>query len=164
MDYYWLIQSIAYWSLTLFVVPYKYIKKLFPFAFLGGFIYTWIVQYTAVQILNLWNYTPTFLPIYDIPFFFVISWFGVTLLYGYFLINYPKYQVYIIAFFVFWTTLTNYFAKQAGIFKMTNWNLFLTLMFAVFSHIFLLYLLKLMTGVEKIGTKKDMLNLKDNDN
>ncbi|ADL12762.1 hypothetical protein [Acetohalobium arabaticum] len=163
MDYYWLIQSTAYWSLTLFIVPYKYIKRLFPFGFLGGFIYTWIVQYTAVQILNLWRYTPTFLTIYDIPFFFVISWFGVTLLYGYFLINYSKYQVYVITFFVSWTTFTNYFANQAGVFAMTNWSLSLTLMFAVFSHIFLLYLLKLMNGVEDIGTKKDMLNLKDND-
>lgn len=164
MKYYWLIQSIGYWSLTLFIVPYKYIKRLFTFAFLGGFIYTWIVQYTAIQVLNFWNYTPTFFSIYDIPFFFVMSWFGVTLLYGYLLIDYSKYQVYVIAFFVLWTTFHNYFADQAEVFTMTNWSLSLTLMFAVFSHIFLLYLLKLTNKIEDIGTKKDMLNLKDNDN
>ena len=107
MKYYWLIQALGYWSLTIFIVPYKHLKDLLLFSFIGGFIYTWIVQYIAVEILNLWHYRSTLFTIYGIPLFFVLSWFGVTLLYGYLLINYSKYQIYIIAFFVAWTTGAN---------------------------------------------------------
>ena len=43
---------------------------------------------------------------------------------------------------------------------MSNWSISLTLMFAIISHIFLLYLLKWINKVEEIGTKEDLLNLK----
>lgn len=159
MTYYWVIQALGYWSLTLFVVPFNYLKRLLLFAFIGGFVYTWIVQYSAVNLLNLWKYKAGFLLWQGIPFFFVISWFGATLLYGYLLIRYAKYQFYILLLFITWTTLANYFPEQEGLFLSTNWSLSTTLMFALFSHVFLLYLLKWLNGVEEIGTKDDLLNL-----
>ncbi|MBM7556600.1 hypothetical protein [Halanaerobacter jeridensis] len=160
MNYYWLIQALGYWSLTLFVVPKEYIKKLLLFSFVGGFIYTWVVQYMAVQIFELWEYKSDLLTWQEIPFFFVMSWFGVTLLYGYLLMKYSKYQLYILFLFVGWTTLANYIPQRSGIFIAKNWSPSTTLMFALFSHIFLLYLLKWINGVEEIGTKDDLLNLK----
>jgi hypothetical protein len=160
MNYYWLIQALGYWSLTIFIVPYKYIKKLLLFSFLGGFIYTWIVQYVAVEVLELWEYKPTFFSWQRIPFFFVISWFGVTLLYGYMLIRYSKYQIYFLFLFVAWTTVSNYFAESEGVFLAKDWGISLTLMFAIFSHVFLLYFLKWINNVEEIGTKDDLLNIK----
>ena len=159
MNYYWLIQALGYWSLTVFIVPFKYIKKLLLFSFIGGFIYTWIVQYSAVKLLNLWEYKSDFLTWQGIPFFFVMSWFAVTLLYGYLLIRYSKYQLYILFFFVAWTTVANYFPEQQGIFIAENWSITTTFMFALFSHVFLLYLLKLINGREELGTKDDLLNL-----
>ena len=160
MNYYWLIQALGYWSLTLFVVPWKYIKKLLLFSFVGGFIYTWIVQYIAVQIFELWQYKSDLLTWQEIPFFFVMSWFGVTLLYGYLLLRYSKYQLYILFLFVGWTTLANYIPQRSGIFIAKDWSVSTTLMFALFSHVLLLYLLKWINGVEEIGTKDDLLNLK----
>lgn len=160
MNYYWLIQALGYWSLTLFVVPWKYIKKLLLFSFVGGFIYTWIVQYIAVQIFELWQYKSDLLTWQEIPFFFVMSWFGVTLLYGYLLLRYSKYQLYILFLFVGWTTLANYIPQRSGIFIAKDWSVSTTLMFALFSHVLLLYFLKWINGVEEIGTKDDLLNLK----
>lgn len=160
MSYYWFIQALGYWSLTFFIVPLKYLKKLLFFSFLGGFIYTWFVQYSAVQIFSLWAYKPSLISWQGIPVFFVLSWFGVTLLYGYLLIRYAEYQFYILLFFVLWTAVANYFSVQSGVFLEKSWNLSATLMFALFSHVFLLYLLKWINKIETIGTKKDLLNLK----
>ena len=160
MDYYWLIQALGYWSLTVLIVPNKYLKKLLIFSFLGGFIYTWIVQYSAVQIFGLWEYKASLLSWQGVPFFFVMSWFGVTLLYGYLLIRYSNYQLYILFFFALWATVANYFPQRNGIFIDKNWSLSATLMFALFSHVFLIYLLKWINNVEEIGTKSNLLSLK----
>lgn len=160
MNLYWFNQTVAYWSIMLLVVPLKYIKKLFIYGLLGGFLYTWIVQFFAVIVLKRWDFAQDIFTIYGIPFFFAMSWFGVTILYGYLLMNYSRYQFYILTFFVLLATFMDYAAIYSNKVSMTNWTIVDTLMFAVFSHVVLLYLLKYMYGIDSLGAHEDVLMLK----
>lgn len=158
MTLYWFTQAIAYFSLVIFIVPYKYIKKLLPYAFLGGFIYTWIVQYIAVDILQYWAFPTDIFMVFGIPFFFVFSWFAVTILYGYILYQYPKDQLWIIIFFVSWATANNYISVYLNQIYFLSWTIAQTFMFAIFSHVLLLYMLKIMHKVDELGTKENILS------
>mgnify|MGYP001381468132 CR=1 FL=1 len=157
MDLYWLTQAAAYWSLVLFLIPLIYIKEFILFAFLGGFIYTWAVQLLAVHTLGLWYYKPDIFTLWGLPVFFVLSWFAVTLIYGYLLFKYPRDQIWIIAFFVAWATLMNIFAHRLSQIFMPAWSIPETLMFAIFSHVLLLYAFKTMHNVEELGAKEHMV-------
>ncbi|MCF8011930.1 MAG: hypothetical protein K9L17_12380 [Clostridiales bacterium] len=157
MNLYWLTQAAAYWALVLFLVPSKYIKKFLLFAFVAGFVYTWIVQLIAVNVLDLWHYRPDIFTIWGIPFFFVLSWFGVTLVYGYLLFKYPGYQLWTVIFFVSWALFMSLIAKNLGHVSMPDWSTAETFMFAIFSHILLLYIFKLMHNVKELGTKDDTI-------
>ncbi|MFZ7104285.1 MAG: hypothetical protein ACOWWO_16740 [Peptococcaceae bacterium] len=159
IDFYWFNQAVAYWALVLFFIPFKYLKQIFFFAFLGGFVYTWIVQAMAVQVFEFWSFKRDLLSWWDIPLFFVMSWFAVTYLYGYLLYRYPRFQVFILAFFVLWGTLMSYTARLLKKLDMTNWSVLETLMFAVFSHVMLLYVFKFMHKVQDLGVHEDMLEL-----
>lgn len=156
MELYWLTQAVAYWSIVLFIVPIGFIKRLILFAFLGGFVYTWLVQIIAVDVLGRWYFKPDILTFLGIPAFFVLSWFAVTLLYGYFLFKYPKDQVWIVAFFVLWATMMSYAAAALNQISMPGWSIPETFMFAIFSHVLLLYIFKLMHNVNELGAQEDM--------
>lgn len=157
LELYWLLQAVAYCSMVVFLVPNIYLKKFLLFAFLGGFLYTWIVQYIAVNILGFWQFTQDVFIIFGIPFFFVISWFAVTLLYGYILYQYPKNQLWIVTFFVLWASLNNYVSIANNQITFSMWSIAHTFMFAVFSHVLLLFLLKLLHNVDELGTKEDTI-------
>lgn len=157
MNLYWLLQGVAYWSLVLFIVPTRYIKNLLLYAFLGGFIYTWIVQIVAVNILSRWQFKPDILTLWGIPVFFALSWFAVTLIFGYLLFLYPKYQLWVVAFFVSWGTLMNYAAEIYNQVDMIGWTMAETFMFAIFSHVLLLYVFKYMHNVDELGSKENMV-------
>jgi hypothetical protein len=158
MELYWFLQSVGYWSLVVLLVPFNYIKKLLLFSILGGFVYTWIVQYLAVDILGFWVFTPDVLMVLEIPFFFVFSWFAVTLLYGYFLYQYPKHQLWILILFISWATINNYVSLELNQMAFFMWSVVHTFMFAIFSHIILLFLLKLMHNIGELGPKDDILS------
>ncbi len=158
LSLFWFSQALAYFSIVLFIIPFKYLKILFPYAFIGGFIYTWIVQYIAVDILRYWAFPNDIIMIYGIPLFFVLSWFAVTYLYGYILYKYPKDQLWIIIFFVIWATLNNYVAISLNQIFFLSWTVVQTFMFAIFSHVLLLYLLKIMLKVDELGTKENILS------
>lgn len=160
LDFYWMNQAIAYWGIVLFIVPQKYLKRLFLYGLLGGFLYTCIVQYVAVALLKRWTFSTDILTIIGIPFFFAVSWFAVTILYGYLLINYSRFQFYILSFFVLWATIMNYSAVYFNKLTMTNWTLVETLMFATFSHVILLYFLKYLFKIDTLGANEDLLLLK----
>ena len=157
-NFYWLNQAIAYSALVIFIIPLRFVKKLFVFAFLGGFIYTWVVQYLAVHIAKKWVFTPDILTLWGIPFFFVMSWFFVTLLFGYLLLKYPKYQIFIVAFFVVWGTLMSGFANYYKQIGFESWSNFETFTYAIFSHVLLLYVFKYMYKVTDLGAKEDMID------
>ncbi|OWZ82658.1 hypothetical protein [Natranaerobius trueperi] len=159
MNLYWLIQAAAYISLVIFIIPVNYIRKLVPYSVIAGIIYTLVVQYTAINILDLWNYNAPLLPVFDIPIFFVLSWFAVTKLYGYFLLKYPYYQVHILIVFVLFTIFNNYVSYNNEQIVFLNWSLTETFMFALFSHVILLYLLKYLYKINELGAKEDMVNL-----
>ena len=157
MMIYWLTQAIAYWALVFLLVPYNYIVRLLPYAFLGGFAYTWIVQYIAIHFLGYWSFAPDVFMIMDIPLFFVLSWFAVTLAYGYILYRYPKEQLWTATFFVIWATINNYVSLNFQQITFISWSIAQTFMLAIFSHVLLIYVLKYMYGVEELGAKKDIL-------
>ena len=157
-DFFWLNQAVAYWAIVLFIVPVKFIKKLLLFAFLGGFIYTWVVQYVAVAVLEKWVFVPDILTVWGIPFFFVMSWFAVTFLFGYFLYRYPKYQIFIVVLFVSWGTLMSILGHNYKQIGYQGWSNLETFMFAVFSHVLLLYFFKYMHRVTDLGVKEDMID------
>ncbi len=157
MRLFWVSQAIAFWSLAIFLIPIKFFKKFFLFAFLGGFVYTWIVQLIAVGLFEIWYYKPDVLTVLGIPVFFVFSWFAVTSIYGFLLFQYPKYQLWILLFFVLFTTLINYLAYKRMVLFMPNWGTLETFMFAVFSHIILLYFLKFLYKIDDLGTKKNTI-------
>lgn len=157
MNLYWFIQGVAYWSLVLFIVPPRYIKKLLLYAFIGGFLYTCLVQIVAVVVLNLWHFKPDILTLWNIPVFFVLSWFAVTQIFGYLLYLYPRYQFWVVAFFVLWGTLMCYVAEIYNQIDMIGWSIAETFMFAVFSHVLLLYVFKYMHNVDELGSKENMI-------
>ena len=157
MELYWVIQAVAYWSLVLFLVPINYIKKLMPFAFLGGFIYTWIVQILAVNVFKRWVFKSDLVMIYNIPVFFTISWFGVTTIFGYILWRYPRYQVWFVFFFTLWATAMSYTAQSLNQIYFHGWSITETSMFAIFSHVILLYLFKYMHNITELGANETML-------
>ncbi len=157
MELYWLMQAVAYWSLCVFLIPLRYIGKFLPYAFLGGFVYTWSVQIIAVDFLELWYYKPDIFTFLGIPVFFTISWFGVTLIYGFLLYKYPRNQLWIIIFFVLWATAMCIIADNLKLVFMPNWSIPETLMFAVFSHVLLLYVLKFWYHVEELGARENII-------
>jgi len=159
MNLYWLIQAASYISLSAFLIPFNYIKKLIPFSIIGGIIYTVLVQYTAINVLGLWAYESTPFTVFGVPVFFVLSWFAVTILYGFFLMKYPSYQVWILIVFVLFTTLNNYVSHNTEQIFFTNWSIVETFMFAVFSHVFLLYFLKYLYKIDDLGAKENMVSL-----
>ncbi|ACB85141.1 hypothetical protein [Natranaerobius thermophilus] len=157
MNLYWLIQAASFVAIATFFIPVNYIRKLAPFSIIGGIIYTIIVQYTAINILDLWTYKSTLFSVYGVPIFFVISWFAVTKLYGYFLMRYPSYQVIILIIFVLFTSLNNYISHNNDQVYFLNWSAAETFMFAVFSHVILLYFLKYLYKIDALGAKENML-------
>lgn len=157
MELFWFTQAIAYGALVLFLVPPRYIKEFLPFAFLGGFIYTIVVQYVAINVLQLWHYKPDIFSLWGMPVFFVLSWFAVTLIYGFLLYKYPQDQLWILAFFVLWATGISFISGNLAILFMPNWSVAETFMFAIFSHVLLLYIFKLMHNVNELGAKEDIL-------
>ncbi|QHA00081.1 hypothetical protein [Dehalobacter restrictus] len=157
MSLYWLTQAVAYWSLVIFLVPKTYIKKLMLFAFLGGFVYTWIVQIFAVNIFQRWAFRPDVLMLYNIPVFFTLSWFAVTLIFGYLLRRYPKYQVAVVLFFILWAALMSYMALSINQIFFSGWSIPETLMFAIFSHVLLLYVFKYMSNTDELGANENMI-------
>jgi hypothetical protein len=158
LELYWLLQAVGYWSLVVLIVPVNYIKKFLLYAILGGFLYTWIVQYLAVNVLRFWQFAQDIFMISGIPFFFVLSWFAVTFLYGYMLYQYPRNQLWIVLFFVFWATINNYVSISVNQITFDMWSLAHTFMFALFSHVILLYLLKVMHHVDELGAKEDIIS------
>ncbi|MCB8815512.1 hypothetical protein [Desulfosporosinus shakirovi] len=157
MDLYWLIQAVAYWSLVLFLIPLNYIKKIMLFAFLGGFVYTWIVQIFSVNILKRWIFEPDILMVYNIPVFFTLSWFAVTFLFGYMLWRFSRYQIWIVIFFVSWATAMNYITVSLKRIYLPGWSIPETFMFAIFSHVLLLYAFKYLHHVSKLGASENMI-------
>ncbi|WP_075364714.1 hypothetical protein [Desulfosporosinus metallidurans] len=157
MELYWFTQAVAYWSLVLFLVPIIYIKKLMPFAFLGGFIYTWIVQLFAVDIFKRWAFKSDLVMIYNIPVFFTLSWFAVTTIFGYLLWRFPRYQVWFVLFFTLWATAMSYTAQLLNQIVLHGWSITETFMFAIFSHVLLLYVFKYLHHVNELGAKETML-------
>ncbi len=157
MELFWFTQAVAYCSLVVFLVPYNYIKKFLPYAFISGFLYTWIVQYIAVVALGYWQFPADLFMVLGIPFFFVISWFAVTLIYGFLLYKYPKNQLWIIVFFVLWASVNNYVSVELNQIVFVSWTIAQTFMFAVFSHVLLLYVFKAMHHVDELGAKEDIL-------
>lgn len=157
MNLYWIIQAVAYWALVFFIVPGRFIPKVFVFAYLGGFLYTWTVQLIGVGGLRLWQFTPDPLTLWGIPVFFVMSWFAVTLIFGYLLLIYPAHQLWIVAFFVLWGTIMSYVALTLNQLAMIRWSVAETFMFALFSHVLLLYVFKYMHYVDELGSKEDMI-------
>ncbi|AFQ45445.1 hypothetical protein [Desulfosporosinus meridiei] len=156
MDLYWLTQAVAYWSLVLFFIPPYYIKKLMLFSFLGGFVYTWIVQIIAVNILKRWIFEADIFMIYNIPVFFTISWFAVTTIFGYLLWRFSSYQIWIVIFFTLWATLMNLTAVYLERISLPEWSIPETFMFAIFSHVLLLYVFKYMHHVDALGANEEM--------
>ncbi len=159
MSIYWFIHTLAYTSVAVYVIPKEHWKRLWLFSFLGGFVYTLIAQYLAVNILEIWIFRRSIIDLFHIPFFFITSWTFVTLLYGYLLLRYSKCQFYIVLTFVAWTGITSYAAQVFGEVIHLDWNIWLTIMYAIFSHVLLLYVLKAMTGSDELGTKDDLLLL-----
>lgn len=157
MEFYWFIQAVAYWSLVLFLVPINYIKKCMPFAFLGGFIYTWIVQIIAVDIFRRWTFKSDLVMIYNIPLFFTLSWFAVTIIFGYLLWLFPRFQVWFVLFFTLWATSMSYIAQSLNQVSFQGWSITETFMFAIFSHILLLYVFKYLHNVNELGATETML-------
>lgn len=157
IDFYWFLHAIAFWSLAFFLVPISLVKRILPFAFIGGFLYTFIVQYVAVDLLEIWAYRADIATVLGIPVFFILSWFAVTLLFGFFLYQYPRHQLWTLTFFVFITTLINILAAGNRKILFIQWGLLETFLFAVFSHILLLYLFKYMYQIEELGAKDNMV-------
>ncbi|KJS47712.1 MAG: hypothetical protein VR66_17965 [Peptococcaceae bacterium BRH_c23] len=157
IELYWLIQAVAYWSLVLLLIPLNYLKKLMLFSFLGGFIYTWIVQIVAVNLYKGWIFASDILMIYNIPVFFTLSWFAVTTIYGYLLWRFPRYQLWIVLFFILWATVMNYTALSLNQIFLPKWSIPQTFMFAIFSHVLLLYAFKYLHHVNELGATETML-------
>lgn len=149
---YWLVQTLGYWSIVFFFIPPKTLKQLLPFGLVGGFLYTLIVQIMAVAVFQKWRFYPDFLTILGIPLFFIISWFGVTLTFGYLLLRFSKYQVVLVLLFALIATQMNYSAIKAGMTNLIGWSLLDTFMFGLFSHVLNLYLLKLMLKRDELGS------------
>jgi hypothetical protein len=141
-EYFWLIQSLCYWSVAFFLIPWRTMVKLAPFSFVGGFVYTIFVQILAVIVFKKWNFSPDILTIAGIPFFFVWCWFGVIMCYGYLLLRYPRYQALMVLGFACMGTLLNFLGGRYRMLAMHGWSLLDTFMFAVFSHILILFLFK----------------------
>jgi hypothetical protein len=150
-EYYWLVQALGYWSVAFLIIPLQNMKKLLYFGLLGGFLYTITVQLMAIWVFHKWRFTQDVFSIWGIPFFFIISWFGVTMIYGFFLLKYPRYQYLLVFAFAVIGTALNFFGKYFQMITMTRWNLLDTLMFAVFSHVLILYLFKLLFHQEELG-------------
>ena len=157
MELFWLTQTVAYWSLVLFLIPIKYIKKVILFSFLGGFVYTWIVQLLAVHTFNRWIFEPDILTVYNIPVFFTLSWFAATTIFGYLLWRFPRYQIWIVLFFATWATVMNYISLSLKLIHLPGWSLAETSMFAIFSHIVLLYSFKYLHHVKELGATETII-------
>ena len=159
MKHYWLIHSLTFASLVLFIVPIKYIKKLFLYALIGGIIYTWGIHLLSIHIFSFWKFNSGIFILHEVPVFFSICWFFVTLLYGYLLLIYTDYQFYLLIFFALWSALMNYFAEASRMLLLIDWDLFLTFQFALFSHVLLLYILKWMFKVKELGSSHENILL-----
>jgi hypothetical protein len=150
-EYHWLVQTLGYWSVAFLLIPRKTMLKLLPFGFISGFLYTIAVQAMAVWVFKKWIFTPDILTIRGIPFFFLMAWYGVTISYGYLLLKYPRYQYWLVLIFSGIGTLINQFGIYFKMLTMRQWNLVDTFMFAIFSHVLILYFLKFWSHKEILG-------------
>jgi hypothetical protein len=148
---FWFVQTLGYWSIAFLFIPLPMIKKLLPFTLIGGFVYTYIVQILAIHVFNIWSFPNDILVFLGIPLFFVLSWTGVTLNFGYLLLRFTKYQSLIVFAFALYSAFMNYLAKNHSMIKHDNWSFFQTFMFGIFSHVLILYLLKFMYKNKTIG-------------
>lgn len=148
---YWLIQTLGYWGFAFLLIPWETWKKLFVFGLIGGFIYTWIVQFFAVNVFAKWLFTADILLALNIPVFFVLSWTGVTFVFGYLLLRYPKHQIIWVVTFAIIATLMNYFGLYYRMVELRGWGLLDTFMFGIFSHVLILYLYRFLHKNDEIG-------------
>ena len=157
MELFWLLQALAFFAMLVLLVPPFYMKKLLLFVVLGGFLYTLFVQHVAVNVLKLWRFQPDFLTLWNIPIFFVLAWFAVTWIYGYLLFYYPKQQLWIFTFFVLKALALQIVAVSGNHISYIHWSTANTFLFAIVSHIFLIYLLKVLYRVDQLGVHEDLV-------
>jgi hypothetical protein len=148
---YWVVQTLGYWGLVFLMIPLTTFKKLFAFGFIGGFLYTWLVQYMAVDVFHRWIFTNDIFMILNIPVFFVLSWTGVIFVFGYLLLRFPKHQIIWVIIFAISATFMNYSGIYYQMIKLKGWGLLDTFMFGVFSHVWILYFLKIFYKKAEIG-------------
>lgn len=148
---YWVVQTLGYWSFVFLLIPWVTLRKMLLFGFLGGFLYTWLVQFFAVIVFNKWAFTKDVLTLFEIPVFFILSWTGVTLIFGYLLFRYPKQQIIWVVVFALIATKMNFFGLFYQMVELSGWGLLDTFMFGIFSHVLILYLFKLLFHKEEIG-------------
>lgn len=140
---YWVVHTLGYFSLAFLLIPYQYWKKIWITGITGGILYTCLVQFLAVKIFEKWSFMPTSFTLWEIPFFFIINWFSVTLIFCYLILKYIKYKIPIILFFTLLSTLMNYCATYHKAITLINWSLADTFMYALFSHTLIFFILKL---------------------
>ena len=153
MDHYlfWVVHTLGFWSIAFLLIPLPIFKKLLLFGFTGGFIYTLVVQILAVHVFKTWTFTKDVFVLWDIPFFFILSWTGVTFNFGYLLLRFTKYQSLIVLGFAFIAALINYTAQEHQMINHDNWSILQTLMIGIFSHVLILYFFKFLLKRKDIG-------------
>ena len=148
---FWFTDTLAFWSIAFLFIPLSIFKKLIPFGFLGGFVYTLVIQLCAIHVFKIWTFKEDILMLWGIPVFFLLSWTAVTFTFGYLLLRFTKYQSLIVLGFATIAVLINYTAQTHQMITHRNWSLFQTFIYGIFSHIIILYLLKFLYRKKNIG-------------
>ena len=73
--------------------------------------------------------------------------------FGWFLLKYPKYQILIVFSYAVIGTVKSFFGEYFKMIIMTGWSMLDTFMFALFSHVVILYLFKLLFRMKEIGAQ-----------
>jgi hypothetical protein len=138
----WLILSLALWSLVIFMIPWGYIKKLWLPSFFSGFLFTYVINYLAVSYLHLWAFPATFLTFLQTPLFLAICWYGAMMIFGYFIMVYSRFKVFLVVLFAVATALIFYDASVEGHLKLGHWSIAETLFLGIFTHIQAVFILR----------------------
>ena len=140
---YWFVLTGALWALVFLLVPLRVLKSLLLPGFLMGFAWTFALNYPSVNWLKLYHFTKGPFMIGGVPLLLAISWYGAIVLFFFFVLSYPRFEVLFVALGGLATAAVFATTVRLGHLKPGHYSTLESMYLGLISHVIALKVLRL---------------------
>lgn len=149
----WIGLAVVVWVAALILVPPRRFGGLLPIGIIAGFFLALVIQYIAIDLLNLWRFNLTFAgpSVYRVPLMLPLAYIPEVILFIHFFPVNNVSRVFYIFLFALANTLVEWGFVGAGLRFYVHWNVLFTFALAVILHLVVLWLYVAAGGREKLA-------------